>query len=148
MYIAILLNIRKLDSFTLDFFKHEYIEYQYICIVLYYCFLTACIEGDIRLVDGFGSYQGRVEVCHNNTWGTVCDDLWDTNDGIVTCRQLGLRFVNVVGSAFFGAGTGPIWLDNLRCIGSESQLIDCNHNGFGVHNCVHGEDAGLICEGN
>ena len=87
-------------------------------------------------------------MCHNNIWGTVCDDLWGTPDGIVACRQLGMRFVSAVRSALFGEGTGPIWLDNLLCTGSESRLIDCAHNGLGAHNCVHQEDAGLICEGN
>ena len=119
-----------------------------MCIVLTHCFLTACIEGDIHLVGSAGSYEGRVEVCHNNIWGTVCDDSWDTKDGIVDCRQLGLGFVDVVGDAYFGEGTGHIWLDNLFCTGSESQLVDCFHHGFGGHNCEHYEDAGIICEGN
>ena len=78
-------------------------------------------------------------------WGTVCDDFWSSNDGIVACRQLGLPFVATRTQAFFGEGTGEIWLDNLRCDGTENQLIDCTHNGFGSHNCFHGEDAGLIC---
>jgi len=119
------------------------------CIALTSLFTVtaACTEGDIRLVDGIGNYQGRVEVCHNNIWGTVCDDLWDRRDGMIACRQLGLRFVNTVSRAYFGRGTGQIWLDDLSCTGSESRLIDCIHNGFGVNNCVHGEDAGLFCEG-
>ena len=108
---------------------------------------TTCNEGDIRLAGGTNNYQGRVEVCHNNIWGTVCDDGWSRNDGEVACRQLGLEFITVVDNAYFGRGKGQIWLDNLLCSGSETRLIDCTHNGFGIHNCHHGEDAGLFCTG-
>ncbi|XP_065913209.1 scavenger receptor cysteine-rich domain-containing group B protein-like isoform X2 [Dysidea avara] len=107
---------------------------------------TACTEGRIRLVGGSSIYEGRVEVCHNGEWGTVCDDSWSISDGIVACHQLGYSFVRVTTSAFFGQGTGAIWLDNLSCRGSETRLIDCNHNGFGIHDCFHSEDAGLVCD--
>ena len=36
-------------------------------------------------------------------------------------------------------------LDNLRCRDTESRLVDCPHNGLGVHNCVHSDDAGVRC---
>ena len=42
-------------------------------------------------------------------------------------------------------GTGQIVLDNLRCRNTESRLVDCPHNGLGVHNCVHSDDAGVRC---
>ena len=51
-------------------------------------------------------------------------------------------------SANFGQGSGTIWMDNVACSGSESDITGCPHNGWGLHNCNHGEDAGVKCTGN
>ena len=48
-----------------------------------------CTTGDIRLAGANVPNEGRVEICMNNVWGTVCDDGWDTTDATVVCRQLG-----------------------------------------------------------
>ena len=48
--------------------------------------------------------------------------------------------------AFFGQGTGPIWLDNVTCTGNETRLYGCYNNGIGVHSCGHHEDAGVRCQ--
>ena len=47
------------------------------------------LQGAIRLQGGTAT-QGRVEICNNNVWGTVCDDQWDSVDAAISCRQLGL----------------------------------------------------------
>ena len=54
-----------------------------------------CNTGDIRLQGGANTLTGRVEVCNNNIWGTVCDDFWGTPDATVVCRQLGLSTVGM-----------------------------------------------------
>ena len=129
--------------------------------------IAVCTQGDIRLVGGTTEYEGRVEVCNSNAWGTVCDDFWSTTDANVACRQLGLSgsgtnlpfYIEIrmtvilyayIGAtarccAFYGQGTGQIVLDNLFCVGTETSLFSCPHNGIGSHNCAHSEDAGVTC---
>lgn len=58
------------------------------CLLL--IFIPGCTDGAIRLMGGSSaSRDGRVELCSNNVWGTVCDDNWDATDAAVACRQLG-----------------------------------------------------------
>ena len=100
----------------------------------------------MRLVNGNTPSEGRVEVFYNNAWGSVCDDLWDINDGHVVCRMLGYQGAErVENGAYFGQSEGAIILDNVQCNGSESTVADCQHNGFFVHNCGHYEDVGVVC---
>ena len=121
--------------------------------------------GALRLVGGTNTTEGRVEICLNLVWGTVCDDYWGSLDAQVVCRQLGysadgeskikqssteLIFSSIAGAlafstAYFGQGIGPILLDNVHCNGSESSLLDCNH--LNQSNCAHNADAGVRCQG-
>ncbi len=106
---------------------------------------AGCTEGDIRLLEGSTRQEGRVEICKNNAWGTVCHSGWSIADARVVCRQLGY---SVVGkgfsqrlystfimqyntgstfpiSSFYGPGTGPIVLSSVAFTGIEGRLIDC-----------------------
>ncbi|XP_072166905.1 scavenger receptor cysteine-rich domain superfamily protein-like [Diadema setosum] len=105
-------------------------------------------QGALRLADGSGSYEGRVEIFYDSQWGTVCDDDWDILDASVVCKQLGFSAAtDAFRLAFFGGGspTQPIYLDNVHCDGTEAKLADCEHNGWYIDNCLHFEDAGVRC---
>ena len=103
----------------------------------------------VRLVNGRGRRnQGRVEVYYRGRWGTVCDDGFDIREGNVICRYLGYRYgaLRVYGRARFGRGTGPIWFDDMRCTGRETNPFSCPKRlPIGSHNCGHQEDAGVVC---
>ncbi|NXL53169.1 DMBT1 protein, partial [Podilymbus podiceps] len=100
----------------------------------------------VRLVDGPGRCAGRVEVFHNEKWGTVCDDGWDFVDAKVVCRQLDCGVVvSAPRRAHFGQGQGPIWMDNVHCLGTEDALSECRTKGWGIHGCKHKEDSSVVC---
>ena len=111
-------------------------------MILFYATVRLVYRGDHSELTS----KGRVEVYYNGSWGTVCDDYWDLTDANVVCRQLGFTGAMAANkTAAFGRGEGKIWMDSIQCTGDESSLTECDHQGWGSHNCGHDEDAGVIC---
>lgn len=104
-------------------------------------------EGDVRLVDGRGPNEGRVEIFTQNQWSTVSDKKWNIKDAEVVCRQLGFRFgaFMVTKNAFFGEGTGLVAIDEVECTGEEKKLLHCAHTNAAT-SATHEDDAGVICK--
>ena len=112
----------------------------WICF-LYFAAIGLRLQGPSS-VNGIG----RIEVLYQGKWGTICDDRWDLNDARVACRQLGYSdAIKALQGRDVPDGTGKIWLDEVRCSGHEKNLKSCYHQGWGVHDCRHWEDAGVEC---
>ena len=63
-----------------------------------------CSDGEVRLVDGSTEYEGRVEICINRMWGTICNrryySYWGTAEAKVVCRQLGHQELGILIATF------------------------------------------------
>ena len=125
---------------------------KYMCLILPLCCIGQTIQ-DVRLVNSNNNtgsqYEGRVEIFHNGTWGTICDHDWEQEDAQVTCRSLGFYgAVRAVRNAHYGGGRGRVWLDHVECTGMETSLANCSHFPFGSvdSDCTdHSNDAGVVC---
>ena len=113
-----------------------------------------CIDGEIRLSDGSNPLEGRLEICYNRAWGTVCDTGFSQNDADVVCRQLDDQYGYAhsysipLRDAEFDERAGPIFIDNLGCGGNEIMISDCDIIGvIGFIQCDHSNDAGVECVG-
>ena len=152
-------------------------------------FAAACSEGNVRLMvgEGYDFYEGeteygdfyynkdelsrgRVEICINGSYGTICDDFWDNEDASVVCRQLGFsphgtytctctempfkaqnhqcfHFPGAIAIAggVFREENLPTLLGSVNCTGNEVSLLECQHNVETV--CANTADSGVICQG-
>ncbi|CAG2216784.1 unnamed protein product [Mytilus edulis] len=111
-----------------------------------HCFLNCSTkyEGGLRITDGFAENQGRLEIKYKGEWGTVCDNQFDNVDAEVACSQLGYCSGFMIPANKVDDGIGTIWLNNVNCSGSESELLNCTFN-TDASNCRHYGDVGIHC---
>ncbi|XP_041372563.1 deleted in malignant brain tumors 1 protein-like [Gigantopelta aegis] len=122
--------------------------YMWILLLCLCPVISGLDKSSVRLVNGSNDNEGRVEILHDGQWGSICDDGFNENGAHVVCRSLGFQSANAkfYRLAHFGQSTGPIWLDNVNCTGSEQNLDQCSFPGWGIHDCAHREDVGVRCQ--
>ena len=128
-----------------------------------------CQTGEVRLQGGPNVREGRVEICINNAWGTVCNNLFGVDDAIVTCTQMnfsseGIAYIShcdymlrvslnvgarvVRDASLPGLSGTPIFLSGLRCNSDiHTNILDCEALDHGITRCLHDEDVVVHCEG-
>ena len=128
---------------------------------------VSCNDGDLRLVGGEREYDGLLEVCFSQRWGTVSGDGWSASDTQVACRQLGFDTVGKIRMSYYESGSlcpkgfwyikvnimtkesgilsAPIHMDNVACYGSEDKLIDCSYHTTDTKKHQHDEDIWIKC---
>ncbi|XP_076605601.1 lysyl oxidase homolog 3B isoform X2 [Chaetodon auriga] len=104
------------------------------------------ISTNVRLKGGARVGEGRVEVLKNNEWGTVCDDRWNLQSASVVCRELGFGSAKeALTGARMGQGMGPIYMNEVKCLGQERSIWNCPFKNITSEDCQHMEDAAVRC---
>ncbi|XP_076860597.1 scavenger receptor cysteine-rich type 1 protein M130-like [Brachyhypopomus gauderio] len=101
-----------------------------------------------RLVNGWDSCSGRVELQYLSDWGSVCGGSWNMKAASVLCGQMMCgSAVAVLGADWFGEGRGHIWADVFDCHGNKTHLSECPISSWSRAACSHEQDVGVICNG-
>ena len=131
-------------------------------ISLFFLFLATdtvngmCITGEVRLGSPLwhiDSAHGRLEVCINNAWGTVCNERFGSEDAAVACfgvAGFSRQEASVLPGGPAVSGDGPIFLSDLNCDGSERTLLECrrqDNQPLGLQTCDHTSDVSISCTG-
>ena len=114
-------------------------------------------DGDLRLRGGPSHNEGRLEIFHDNEWGTVCDDFFGRRDAKVACKQMDYTGAEAYLTDVAVAPGRRFWLDDVNCVGNEAKLTECFYNSdvrnsssrttpqWGIANCIPAEQVGVRC---
>ncbi|XP_033843572.1 lysyl oxidase homolog 3B isoform X3 [Periophthalmus magnuspinnatus] len=101
---------------------------------------------NVRLKGGAKVGEGRVEVLKGSEWGTVCDDRWNLQSASVVCRELGFGSAKeALTGARMGQAMGPIYMNEVKCVGTEKSIWNCPFKNVTSEDCQHTEDAAVRC---
>ena len=104
-----------------------------------------CSDGEVRLSGDYRDGEGRVEICFNKEWGTICSNGWDDKDASVVCRQLGFYPIGTRRS-YSRRNYMAVFLDKVHCSGLENNLLYCDSSIPAISTCSQYE-AGVSCAG-
>uniref|UniRef100_A0A1X7TKI1 SRCR domain-containing protein n=1 Tax=Amphimedon queenslandica TaxID=400682 RepID=A0A1X7TKI1_AMPQE len=101
--------------------------------------LDACDDGNLRLSGSSAEYAGRVEICIESYWTSLCDQNWDLKDAQVACRELGYSPYGAMPTyGCYTEGQLSFGITSINCTGSENALLNCSHNNIERSNCSNG----------
>ena len=101
--------------------------------------------------------EGRLEIFHDDEWGTVCDDFFGRRDAKVACKQMDYTGAEAYLTDVAVAPGRRFWLDDVNCMGNEARLTECFYNSdvrnsssrtspqWGIANCIPSEQVGVRC---
>ena len=108
---------------------------------------TNCTYGDVRLADyRYSRSEGRVEVCYNGEWGSVCSHGWSGVESTAVCKQLGYDGYASQYSFnyYYNVNQGSIWLTSVACSNSNTSLLSCAYS-TDTSDCTHSDDVIIRC---
>ncbi|WAR24066.1 NETR-like protein, partial [Mya arenaria] len=100
---------------------------------------------EARIINGTSPYIGRAEIKVNGTWGTICDNGFNSQDTSTACKMLGLKGADVYSNARYGQGSGPVFIDYLKCSYDTPTLNQCPYLAY--NECSHQRDVSIACYG-
>lgn len=124
---------------------------------------SSCTTGDVKLTSGSNKYEGRVEICKNRVWGSICDSGWNDRSAYAVCRQLeysGTYCLHMIytytyisggmalSNSYFGVGTNPLHIYDTSCSYYSTTLQSCSLTRFpySYSTCNNYQEAGVRCE--